>query len=81
MKSCKSSKTLERITAVQKRIQCYQESIALLHASCKGELKLQSRPYKRTQEDNLRMQWTLRNIELQIQLLQHELTVLQEYGA
>ena len=81
MKIRKSRKTLERITEVQTHIQYYQESIALLHASFKGKVKLQGKQHKRTQEDNLRMQWTLKNIGSQIQLLQHELTVLQEYGA
>lgn len=81
MKNRKSRKTLERITEVETHIHYYQESIALLHASVKGELKLQGKQHKRTQQDDMRMQWTLKNIGSQIQLLQHELTVLQEYGA
>jgi|GEM_PF-3754589 len=88
----KSKKTLERIEEIQKHIAGYQESVRLLHAFAEGRETLVGKGcteravqkflnYQRTQEDDERMQWTLKNIKRQIALLERELMILLEYGA
>ncbi|MDX1901870.1 MAG: hypothetical protein SFW66_07710 [Gammaproteobacteria bacterium] len=88
----KSIKTLERIEAVQFDIASYQESIKRLHDFAEGRITLngtgctyravqRALNHKRTQEDEDRMQWTLKNIKTQMALLERELEVLLEYGA
>lgn len=88
----KSRKTLERIEAVQTDIESYKNSIELLHAYAEGRATLHGKGCtdravqrfmcrQRTKEDDERMQWTLKNIGLQMKLLERELDVLLEYGA
>jgi hypothetical protein len=71
-------KTLNRINEIKKCLDAYQESIELLEGYANGSIPC---GYKRTNDDNRRMQFTLKNIKNRMQLLAHELTVLQEYGA
>jgi hypothetical protein len=81
MKSQKSKRTLNRMAEIKACIHSYQESIILLHKVIQGQIAPEIRPHPYTPQDELRRQWTLKNITLEMTLLQRELTVLQEYGA
>lgn len=79
MKARRSRKTATRIRHIETEINGYKKSIARLY-DCAIGVKLKGLQYQRTQEDETRMQWTLKNIRTQMEILQHELMALQEYG-
>lgn len=81
MQKIQSRKTRKRIAKIEAAIQSHQNNIARLYAFSEGRLTLEDRKYRRTQEDEARMHWTIKNLTDQLVLLQVELTTLLKYGA
>ncbi len=84
----KSQITRNRIDEIKVDLNSYQESIELLHGYAEGRLTIKGGDYcdraafiKRKAEDDERYHSTLKNLRMQILLLEHELETLMRYGA
>lgn len=81
-------KTEKRINSIIFDLKSYRNSIELLDGYASGKLVLKGKsysvykkPYTRTRADVKRYHWTKAKIMQQIELLEHELKILLEYGA
>ena len=84
----KSQKTRERIDEIKVNLESYHDSINLLHGYAEGRLTMKGGDYcdraaliKRKPEDDERYLWTLKNLKMQMLLLERELETLMRYGA
>ncbi len=77
----KSIKTLKQLKQVKLQLKQHEENIALLNAFSKNGMSFNKKQYYCTKKIDHRIRWTIKNINAQMEILRHELTVLMEYGA
>ena len=82
-----SEKTQARMDTLKQLLKDTDRAIQLLQGFAENKRSLKNKGYtfaaenyRRTKEDDRRLVGTLSNLQTQIQLYQHELKVLQEYG-
>jgi len=83
----KSKKTLKQIEQIKNDLQSYRENIASLHDDTEGKMEVsgddycdKAAHYRRSEVEDQRYFWTLKNIKIQMAFLEYELKVLSKYG-
>ena len=83
----KLQKNLDRITAIKTSIRAHKKNIKLLHHNAIHHKKMSDRhiAYRVVSFNNLgrseaRYRWSVKNLSMQIVLLENELQTLIEYG-